>query len=73
MPLKRAVVVTADMRVEKGIERRFGFIVAGSLEAIGVSFKELGFGLLSTVKKTELIKKTWRQSGIQTAVIFVPF
>ena len=64
MPVKKAPVVTPDMRVTEEVERRFGLIVAGGPEGIGVSFEALGFGGVSIVENMEHDKKARRDSGI---------
>lgn len=60
MPLRKAPVVTPDIRVTEEIERRFGLIAAGGPEGIGVSFEALGFGGVSIVENMEQDKKAWR-------------
>lgn len=57
MPVKKAPVVTPDMRVTEEIERRFGLIVAGPPEGIGVSFEALGFEGVSIVENMEHDKR----------------
>lgn len=57
MPLKKAPVVTPNIRNTEDIERRFGLIVAGGPEEIGVSIEALGFGGVSIVEIMENDKK----------------
>lgn len=65
MPPKKVLVVAPDTRAIKGIERRFGLIVAGVFEGSGVSFRASGFGFVSMVETMEYDKKCGDSLGFR--------